>query len=140
MRGMRFQALPVKIDRQGTEAPFGIDSTVVYGGSIVFDFNSSQLRSDARSLLGRLRTRIPAHTRLAVTGYADETGDTEYNKRLSLARARTVAAELDGFQTSVSGVGGETVLYPNDSPEGRFYSRSVLVTVLPGSEVGALSR
>jgi OOP family OmpA-OmpF porin len=121
----------VKIDRQASETLIGADSTLVYGGSIVFDFNSAQLRSDAHSLLTRLKDRIPAHTKLAVTGYADETGDPEYNKRLSLARARAVAGELDGFPTVVAGVGGDTTLYPNDTPEGRFYSRSVLVMVLP---------
>ncbi len=68
---------------------------------------------------------------LAITGYADETGDVEYNRRLSLARARAVAAELSSFSPVINGAGEDTILYPNDTPEGRFYSRSVRITVLP---------
>ncbi len=125
------QTIGVRIDRRRTDAPIGADSTLSYGGAIIFDFNSAQLRADSREALSRLRSRLPSSTRIAITGYADETGDVEYNRRLSLARARAVAAELSSFSPVINGAGEDTILYPNDTPEGRFYSRSVRITVLP---------
>jgi len=125
------QAINVRIDRRPMDAPIGADSTLSYGGAIIFDFNSAQLRADSREALARLRSRLPSSTRIAITGYADETGDVEYNRRLSLARARAVAAELSTFLPTINGAGEDTILYPNDTPEGRFYSRSVRITVLP---------
>ncbi|MEP7220952.1 MAG: OmpA family protein, partial [Bacteroidota bacterium] len=123
------QDIGTHIDRVRQEDPLATDSSTTFGGAIVFAFNSSQLRADARAALARLRSRIPAGSRISIAGYADETGDAEYNRKLSLARARAVAGELPGFQTQVVGEGEEKELFPPNTPEGRFYSRSVRITV-----------
>ncbi len=62
----------------------------------------------------------------------DETCDREYNRHLSLARARAVGEALGTGTISVEGAGGTSSIYPNDSPAGRFYSRSVRVVVDAG--------
>lgn len=124
------QELGVEVNRVVIEAPFTSDSLSSLGHAIYFDYNSSQLHPDARAAIAEAKRLIPAGARIVVTGYADETGDRDYNRRLSLARARAVASELNGYQVEAGVSVDEVPLYPNDTPEGRFYSRTARIIVL----------
>jgi outer membrane protein OmpA-like peptidoglycan-associated protein len=66
---------------------------------------------------------------LTITGFADEVGDPEYNKRLSLARARAVASALPGFTVNVEGAGEVGDVGTDLTPEQRYYARSVKINV-----------
>jgi outer membrane protein OmpA-like peptidoglycan-associated protein len=66
---------------------------------------------------------------VTITGYADEVGDSTYNQRLSLARAQAVAREFSGYTTRIEGAGENNTPYPGLTPEQRYYSRSVKITV-----------
>jgi outer membrane protein OmpA-like peptidoglycan-associated protein len=71
-----------------------------------------------------------------LTGYTDVVGLEYRNRELSLLRAETVAKAIrrnvprSRYESiTVRGVGEEAPLYANDLPEGRFYNRTVLVTI-----------
>lgn len=64
---------------------------------VFFDWDRADLSQRARDIIGeavRNSTRIP-HTRIEVTGHADNTGTPAYNQQLSLRRAQAVTAELE---------------------------------------------
>ena len=71
---------------------------------VFFDWDRSDLSDRARQIVGeaaQASTRVQT-TRIEVQGNADRSGTPEYNQRLSLRRAQTVAAELvrDGVPSS----------------------------------------
>ena len=66
--------------------------------------------------------------------YSDNIGEEEYNKNLSIKRAKTVYDELIGKgvtkdNLTYKGYGSEHPLFTNDLPEGRFLNRTVRVYV-----------
>lgn len=124
--------VPVAVERSVHQDLMLADTSVMLQDMILFDYNSSELSAGARAALARLKSGLPAGAKLRVIGYADETGDREYNRKLSLARARAVGEALGTGTISVEGAGGTSSIYPNDSPAGRFYSRSVRVVVDAG--------
>jgi outer membrane protein OmpA-like peptidoglycan-associated protein len=125
----QWQSIPVEVQRTVQQDLMLADTSLMLQDMILFDYNSSELSAGTRAALTRLKSRLPQGARLSVIGYADETGDREYNRKLSLARARAVAEALGTGVASVEGAGGTTSIYPNDTPAGRFYSRSVRVVV-----------
>lgn len=74
-----------------------------------------------------------------VLGYTDETGDQSYNDELSRRRADQAIKQLEASlkqkkvslptKTFVEGKGSREVLYDNTLPEGRFFSRTVNITL-----------
>jgi len=93
---------------------------------ILFDFGSADLDANNRRIIDYIKNRITINASVAVTGHTDRMGDTELNQRLSEQRAQAT--------TSALGVGrpigkGETMLFDNNLPEGRFYCRTVNVVV-----------
>jgi outer membrane protein OmpA-like peptidoglycan-associated protein len=77
--------------------------------------------------------------RVLVQGYTDETGSTQHNDELSDQRAREVKQSLEQrlakSQTTITapilseGRGSRDLPYDNRLPEGRFFSRTVNVTI-----------
>jgi outer membrane protein OmpA-like peptidoglycan-associated protein len=64
---------------------------------LVFDTNKAFLLPSALPSLGRLRQVLLAHTpgKLLIVGHTDTTGEPDYNEKLSLTRARSMAAFLE---------------------------------------------
>jgi outer membrane protein OmpA-like peptidoglycan-associated protein len=56
-------------------------------------------------------------------------GDEDINKVISERRAKSVANRLRLRDAIIKGVGEENLLYNNRLPEGRFYCRTVQITV-----------
>ena len=119
--------LPVEVNRASREEAGEGATLQELGEVVVFDFNSARLRTEGRLALARLRERLPKGASIAIRGYADETGDPAVNMRLSTARARAVAAEFRDFTVTIEEPQSSVTLFPNDTPEGRFYSRTVRV-------------
>lgn len=82
---------------------------------VFFDFDKSDITTEARTILERAATTLKAGSNVAitVTGHADRSGSDAYNQRLSLRRARAVEQSLVRLgipQTRVSVVAkGESV-------------------------------
>lgn len=93
---------------------------------ILFDFGSADISAGNRSIVDFIKSRITLNSTVSVTGYTDRLGDADFNQKLSEQRARAT--------TDALGVGrpvgqGETPLFDNNLPEGRFYCRTVNVVV-----------
>lgn len=100
---------------------------------ILFDATKSSVAQTQAITLKALNSRITARSKVLVEGYMDKSDDEEANKRLSRARAQSAAQSLKSFvrgaQLDVQGYGSQKPLYDDRLPEGRMYSRTVLVTV-----------
>ncbi len=101
---------------------------------INFEFNSSILSDGYPSLL-RLADLFKQHPdyKLKLEGHTDYIGSVPYNEKLALARANTVKNFLvkygmNASQISVSGQGKRAPEVSNQSKEGRFVNRRVVMT------------
>jgi outer membrane protein OmpA-like peptidoglycan-associated protein len=103
---------------------------------ILFDVDSSALRSESRTTLRDLATnfsRYPDET-ITVEGYTDSTGTEEHNQNLSERRAGSVRSYLidSGVPTgrvTAYGYGESRPKSSNDSPEGRQLNRRVEIHI-----------
>ena len=69
---------------------------VALATDVLFAFGSATLSSKAREVLEEAAATIDADARgqVLVVGHTDSRGETAYNQRLSVRRARAVQAEL----------------------------------------------
>ncbi len=96
---------------------------------ILFDFGKTTIDAPNRRIIDFIRGRIGAGATVVITGHSDRVGDEDVNLRLSGERAKVAAKELGVPVASVTGMGESILLYDNDLPEGRLYSRVVNVVV-----------
>ncbi|HEY0592084.1 MAG TPA: OmpA family protein, partial [Thermoanaerobaculia bacterium] len=105
--------------------------------AILFDYDSYDLRPDARETLSELASvfsRYP-ETRLRVEGHTDSTGSESYNQLLSEKRAESVASDLmqrgvDARRIEMRGYGKTRPVADNSTPEGRQLNRRVEIHVV----------
>jgi len=108
---------------------------------ILFGFDESKLNSNnGRSIrsAAEMIPKIPVR-RVLIQGYTDETGDPTHNDALSEARATEVQNRLEEMLNAEGaaepadihseGHGSRDLLYDNTLPEGRFFSRTVTITI-----------
>lgn len=106
------------------------DTSVEVSTPVLFGYNSAELgRSDLEGLL-RLRNMLPAGAGVTVTGFADSLGESGYNRALSQRRAEAVAKIFDNFPVTVVAAGERSDMVRDDTPESRFYIRTVTVEVV----------
>ena len=107
-----------------------IDSNLHFGSGyfslILFDYNSSVLKSEHQNAINIVNSRTEVNSKTLVEGYTDKLGDEKLNQTLSQARANGVSSKLTSNVISVIGK-GESDLFDNKFPEGRFYSRTVTI-------------
>ena len=101
---------------------------------IYFEFNSSTPTPEAQALLEQVGTALQSSDlesfHFLVEGHTDNLGSDDYNERLSIARAKAVAAYLEGqgipdARLRPTGKGETSPVAPNDSEEGRQRNRRV---------------
>lgn len=102
-----------------------------------FDFDKSNIRSDARPILDAAIATLKddPNVRVAVEGYTDSTGSEEYNLGLSQRRAQAVVDYLvDGgiarSRLESKGMGESDPVASNDTEDGRAQNRRVELRVL----------
>ncbi|MGE3802490.1 MAG: OmpA family protein [Candidatus Kapaibacterium sp.] len=98
-------------------------------GLILFDFDQAALNDKHLSILNDIAKRIGPEATVVVRGYTDRTGDPTRNQVLALDRAKKVAAQLNLPAHQVTVESSSTPPYDNAFPEGRFYSRTVIIEV-----------
>lgn len=98
---------------------------------IVFDYNKADLTQNHLKILNEIKKSIKPDSKILVQGYADRTGEKEYNRDLAARRTQEVikALSLDPSKVIVQNVGSDDLLYDNSTPQGRNYSRTVKITV-----------
>jgi outer membrane protein OmpA-like peptidoglycan-associated protein len=98
---------------------------------IVFDYDKAKLTENHKKILRKINERIQPDSKVTISGYADRTGDREYNRVLAYRRCMEVREELDITESNLklNPVGSDILLYDNDTPQGRSYSRTVQIVV-----------
>jgi outer membrane protein OmpA-like peptidoglycan-associated protein len=128
--------LPGQIQKPGTiQVPKGIqaireesshcESRILVGADALFDFNRSDLRSDASETLEKLGPVIRSFGThpIEIDGHTDSIGARSYNQQLSEARAETVKAwlvkrDFIPVSTPIKGYGKTCPVAPNKNPDG----------------------
>ena len=115
--------------------------------SIIYEFNQSDaIKIYDKYLTDVVLPKIPLNAKVVITGYTDVIGLESHNLKLSLARANDVLDIMKkGLEKSgrkdvtfeVNGFGEDDNLAPfdNDSPEERFYNRTVIIDIIPQKEI-----
>ena len=114
-----------------------------YRFSILFDFDKSRtIDSYAKFLTDVVSPLISDGSTVIVHGHTDIIGEEEYNYTLSQNRALETQKILQRtltnsgkrnvkFETSGSGEDLSKSPFDNNSPEERFYNRTVIIDIIP---------
>jgi outer membrane protein OmpA-like peptidoglycan-associated protein len=130
----------VEVDRP-SEGEINVRMT----SDVLFDVNSSALRSESRTTLRELAANFGKYPDniISVEGHTDSTGTEQYNQRLSEQRASSVADYLidNGVRASSVTVYGYGELRPkssNTTAEGRQLNRRVEIHIrAPQDQAGS---
>ena len=102
---------------------------------IQFMLDSADLTADGRAMLDELAATLKelGFVSGTVTGYSDSSGAEDYNRRLSLRRAETVAGYLEDRgvapgRLQVRGMGESDPIADNSTAEGRAMNRRVVIS------------
>lgn len=114
---------------------------VTFDGGLLFDFDSSSLRADARENLNEFAESMQdfEDTNILIVGHTDAKGPEDYNRELSDRRADSAADFLmeqgiaGGRLTSV-GRGETEPVASNETAEGRQQNRRVEIAVYANEE------
>jgi len=105
---------------------------------ILFDFNKDTIEAQNQEIVNRIVERIKTLPKATVeiVGHTDNIGTEKYNLKLSERRAlavnkllATAYGEAPGERIRYSGVGPNTPLFDNLSPEARAFNRTVTITL-----------
>ena len=98
--------------------------------SVLFEINSSEIRSTDVPELTSLKSLLENNTALSATiiGHTDDSGPAAFNQKLSLERASTVKAWLvekgiDASRLSIKGVSSTSPIVPNSQESARAVNR-----------------
>lgn len=106
------------------------DKEFEYYSLILFDYGKSELGTEHRKVVDFIKQRISPESKIFIYGYTDSIGDEEVNKKISDKRAVAVLKRLNiNSQVIVEGKGESELLYDNNTPEGRFYCRTVTINI-----------
>ncbi len=105
------------------------DKEYEYYSLILFDFAKSKLGLEHKSVLEFINKRVSPLSEVTIEGFTDNIGDEKVNKKISEKRAVEVAKWLGLRNARTVGVGEDLLLYDNSLPEGRFYCRTVKITI-----------
>ena len=103
-------------EREARSAQAALEDAVAAAGNVVFfDFDSSTLKRESRTVLDAHIALAKTHTRsIRLEGHTDERGTREYNMALGERRAKAVADYM-----SVNGIASyrlETISYGEERP------------------------
>ncbi|MFW6341346.1 MAG: OmpA family protein [Wenzhouxiangella sp.] len=105
---------------------------VTFPNRIGFESGSAQLTEEAAGLVDRLAAILNEYraTLIVISGHTDNVGDPDFNRRLSEARARSVAEHLAGSGIAdarllIQGFGSARPVADNSSETGRASNRRV---------------
>ena len=115
---------------------------VTFDSGILFDVNSSTLRSEAESNLRALVASLEEYegTDVLVVGHTDSTGEAEYNQGLSERRSDSarnflLGAGLESNRVTAMGRGEIEPVASNDTLSGRQDNRRVEIAIFASEEM-----
>lgn len=115
--------------------------TISLPGDVLFDFNQSDIRPEAASMLEQVAEILESmpFAHVQVAGHTDNVGDSEYNLVLSVKRATSVQdflkgvlpEEGQGYRWTTAGYGEAAPVADNKTEEGRQRNRRVDLIISP---------
>ncbi|OGU12651.1 MAG: hypothetical protein A2X61_10895 [Ignavibacteria bacterium GWB2_35_12] len=117
----------VTIEKKRQEGLVG--KNVEYYRLILFNFGKTNLLEEHSNIIDYIKRRINPDAKVTVTGYTDKIGNFATNKQIATKRAKEAAKLLGIEDADIIGIGEESLLYDNSLPEGRFYCRTVNITL-----------
>lgn len=96
---------------------------------ISFDFGKEKLTSDHHEILKYVNEILTPNSQVSVLGYSDRIGSDKINYNLSGKRANEVSKAINSKNIKINTIGEKVLLYNNDLPEGRMYSRCVILEI-----------
>lgn len=109
---------------------------VTFPSGLLYDFDSSAIRSDAAQNLTALASSLKKYNNedLLIVGHTDSVGSASYNQALSVRRADAAAQYLEAQGVSASrihtsGKGESEPIASNDTAEGRQLNRRIEVAI-----------
>jgi outer membrane protein OmpA-like peptidoglycan-associated protein len=130
--------LDQRLSRLGAEVT-GTEVTIRLPGSVLFDFDSAQIRPDAERTLAEVAEVIKGYPRrpVRIEGHTDSVASDDYNQKLSDRRAASVRAwlvarGLEGTRLATRGFGETRPVADNATAEGRQRNRRVEVIIEKG--------
>jgi outer membrane protein OmpA-like peptidoglycan-associated protein len=124
-----------ELKRQGTDVRATDRGVLINLPDVLFDFNKSNLRSDALAKVNKIADTIRSVQRtISVEGHTDSIGSDDYNHELSFERAEAVADALERRGVNpqklrVRGFGKKNPVADNATESGRARNRRVEVIV-----------
>ena len=120
---------------------------VTFPSGILYDFDSSVLKADARENLSNLAASLDKYpgTNLLIAGHTDSVGTSSYNQRLSEQRAAAAARFLTAQGVAASrinpvGMGEGEPKVANDTDAGRAQNRRVEVAIYASDALQAQAK
>jgi outer membrane protein OmpA-like peptidoglycan-associated protein len=105
---------------------------------LLFDFDQAKIQETRKTEIVQLSKRLQQYhlDKIKVVGHTDAIGAPEYNNKLALKRAETVAElfTATGFNPKniqTIGRGAAQPLAPNDTEENRAQNRRVNIIIIP---------
>ena len=120
-------------------AAIGAAMRLKLDSKVLFETGKSELKPEGVDALKELAESISVLKKgnVIVEGHTDDVGDASFNKKLSLARSKSVVVELkklipsNQFKWMEKGLGESKPIVENDSDENRSKNRRVEILVVP---------
>lgn len=120
-------------------AAIGAAMRLKLDSKVLFETGKSELKPEGIKALKELAESISVLKKgnVIVEGHTDDVGDTSFNRKLSLARAKSVSKELKklipetSFKWMEKGLGESKPIVKNDSDQNRAKNRRVEILVVP---------
>jgi outer membrane protein OmpA-like peptidoglycan-associated protein len=106
------------------------DNEIFKLSMIGFPYNKADIVGVNEIIAKSAKSRVKKNSIVKVTGHSDRLGTADLNKKLSQKRAEEVAKFLGLDPKIAKGIGEDVDLYGNESPEGRFYNRTVKIEIV----------
>lgn len=96
-------------------------------GTVLFKFDSDRLTKTGRTTLDAIAGKVPTGKTVSVSGYTCTIGTKHYNQKLSIRRAKRVAAYLRHKGVNISGVQGHGECCPASLLNKRLNRRAEII-------------
>lgn len=98
---------------------------------ILFDYDRAELKQEHKQILSDIKARIKPESIVTISGYADATGEKDYNKDLAAKRTKNVVKELGLSENNViiHNIGSDKLLFDNSTSYGRSFCRTVTILI-----------
>ncbi|MDC1068263.1 OmpA family protein [Candidatus Kapabacteria bacterium] len=124
------QILPVKVITVESKIVAGESDMEIDNLSMIgFGFNKDELNETNKNIADKAKLRLRDNSDIEITGHSDRMGNADRNLTLSRMRAESAAVRMEIQKSEANGLGESVLLYDNNLPEGRFYSRTVKIKI-----------